>query len=207
MKRRFDFVRRNGLLALGAGVLASTFALAYLPGSAEWLGPRDAEARAAMGPVQRALGPLASVAASIEWVRFRAVLRAGDTARAYAIADSALELDPLGQGGWLDYAQHLIFERGSFLENETPEGRRRWIQAGLELLARGETLCSTPGELAFTAGLIRSGYLAGIPDGDLGWPGGPDALLAQGRADLERAVASRRKGAAEVLEALDASRR
>ncbi|WP_145202437.1 hypothetical protein [Planctomycetes bacterium Poly30] len=184
-------------------MLAAPFVLAHLPGSAAWLGPRDAEARAAMGPVQRALGPLASVAASVEWVRFRVALRSGDTARAYAIADSALELDPLGTSGWLDYAQHLIFERGSFLENESPEARRRWIQSGLDLLARGETVCRVPGELAFQAGLIRSGYLAAIPDEDLRWPGGPEALFDQGRRDLLRAVAAGRKGAREVLESLD----
>lgn len=195
----------NRPIVLGALVLASPLVLAYLPGSPEWLGPRDGEARAAMGPAQRALGPLASVAASVEWVRFRMALQAGDTASAYAIAESALRLDPRGERGWLELAQHLIFERGSFLENESPEGRRRWIQAGLEVLGRGETLCAAPGELSFSAGLIRSGYLAAIPDEDLGWPGGPEALLEQGRADLVRAVAAGRRGARDVLEALDSA--
>jgi hypothetical protein len=159
-----------------------------------------------MGRAQRALGPLASVAASIEWARFRRALFTGETADAYVIADRALALDPSGEGGWLNYAQHLIFERGSFAENETPEGRRRWIRSGLELLKRGETLCRTPGELAFTAGLIRTGYLAPIPDEDLGWPGGPTGLLAEGTEDLQRAATAGHTGAAETLEALRAAR-
>ncbi|MFT7169683.1 MAG: hypothetical protein ACI80K_002822, partial [Paracoccaceae bacterium] len=165
--------------------------------------PADAATRSRMGSIQRALGPLASVLASIEWVRFRIALHAGDTPRAYAIAEGALELDPLSERGWLDYAQHLIFERGSFLENETTEGRRGWIQAGLDVLARGETLTASPGELAFTAGLIRAGFLAAIPDEDLRWPGGPAALMAQGREDLLRSAAAGRKGARETLESLD----
>ena len=80
-------------------------------------------------------------------------------------------------------------------------------EAWLKLLARGEKACAAPGELAFAAGLIRSSYLAAIPDEDLRWPGGPGALLEEGRLDLLRAVAAGRKGAAEVLESLEAARR
>ncbi len=192
-------------LALGAVLLAAPFVLAHLDGTAQWVGPADRSARASMGGTQRALGPLASVAASVEWSRFRSALLQGDTTAAYAIADRALALDPSGESGWLNYAQHLIFERGSFAENETPAGRRQWIGAGLDLLKRGEALCRTPGELAFMAGLIRTGYLAPIPDEDLGWPGGPRALLIEGTKDLERAVAAGRIGAAETLKALRAT--
>lgn len=189
-----------GLLLLGAPLV-----LAQFEPTAAWIGPADREARASMGPTQRALGPLASVAASIEWVRFRGALLRGDMAAAYAIADAALALDPSGEGGWLEYAQHLIFVRGSFAENETPAGRRGWITSGLELLRRGEALCRTPGELAFAAGLIRTGYLATIPDEDLGWPGGPEALLRQGTADLQRAAALGHRGAVGTLDALRAA--
>ncbi len=192
-------------LVLGLLLLGAPLGLALFSGTAKWIGPADPGARAAMGPTQRALGPLASVAASVEWVRFRQALFDGDTTRAYAIAEGALALDPSGEGGWLNYAQHLIFTRGSFAENETPEARRRWIQSGFDLLERGEALCRTPGELAFVAGLIRTGFLASIPDEDLGWPGGPDALLKQGTLDLQRAAAAGRIGAAETLEALRAS--
>lgn len=188
-------------------MLAAPFLMAHLPRFAQWIGPHDPMVRANMGPVQRALGPLASVAASAEWLRFRVALQAGDTARAYDVAESALRLDPLSERGYLDYAQHFIFVRGSFLENETPNARRRWIQTGLDILARGETLSRHPEELAFTAGLIRCSFLAGIADEDLGWPGGPAALLEEGRRDLVRAAAGGRPGVEEILEALDRSRK
>lgn len=193
-------------LVLGGLLLAAPFALARLDVTASWVGPPDPSARAAMGRAQRSLGPLASVAASVEWARFRRALLRGETAEAYVIADRALALDPSGEGGWLNYAQHLIFERGSFAENETPEGRRRWIKSGLELLKRGEALCRTPAELAFMSGLIRTGYLAPIPDSDLGWPGGPTGLLAEGTEDLQRAATAGHTGATETLEALRAAR-
>ena len=200
-------LRGSPRLSLGLGVvlLIAPFGLAMWGPTARWIRPEDGKTRAAMGPTQRALGPLASVAASIEWVRFREALLDGDTTRAYAIAEGALALDPSGEGGWLDYAHHLIFVRGSFAENETPAGRRQWIQAGLDLLERGEAVCRRPGELAFTAGLIRTGYLASIPDEDLGWPGGPEALLEQGTQDLQRAAAAGRTGAVETLTALRAA--
>ncbi len=201
------WVRRHGWLAAGICVLGAPFVLAQFQRTAPWIGPHDAAHRAAMGPVQRALGPLASVVASAEWVRFQAALVAGDTARAYDIAELALELDPLNERGYLDYAQHLIFERGSFLENESPESRRLWIQAGLDVLARGEAQSRHPEELAFSAGLIRSSFLAGIPDEDLGWPGGPEALLDEGRRDLVRAAQRGRRGAVEIIRALDEARK
>ena len=196
---------RHGPLAFGVLMLAAPFLLARLESTAPWIGPLDREARSSMGPTQRALGPLASVAASVEWVRFRQELLEGDTTGAYERAERALALDPSAEAGWLNYAQHLIFVRGSFAENETPAGRRGWITSGLELLRRGEALCRTPGELAFAAGLIRTGYLATIPDEDLGWPGGPKALLEQGTADLQRAAALGHRGAVGTLDALRAA--
>ncbi|MEM8712725.1 MAG: hypothetical protein AAGG01_17375 [Planctomycetota bacterium] len=195
-------------LLLAAGVLfAAPFVLATRPSFSSWVGAHDPGARAAKGPIARALGPLASVLASIEWVRFRSALQSGDPARAYAIAEHALDLDPRSERGWLELSQHLIFIRGSEQEAPALADRRRWIEEGLSVLERGEAKSAYPEELAYFAWLVRSSYLAEIPEEELGWPGGSSSLLLRGREDLARAAAAGRKGASETLEAFDESLR
>ncbi len=182
---------------LFATALAAGLAPAVLPD------PRppghDAAARGRMGALQRSLGSVASIAASIEWIRYHEALRRGEETEGYGHARRALELDPRAAAGWFELAQHLIFTRGSFLENEGPEDRRVWIQSGLELLREGEARSSEPGELAHLAGMVRYVYLAGLPDEDLGWPGGREALLRQSLADFTRAADHGRVDAADAL--------
>ena len=100
---------------------------------------------------------------------------------------------------WFELAQHLVFTRGSFLEGRDPASRRRWIQAGLDLLAEGETRAAEPGELAFLSGMIRFIYLASIAQEDLEWPGGRAALFDAAAADFARAAEFGREGALEAL--------
>ncbi len=163
----------------------------------------NVEIRRATGPVQRLLGPVASVASSIEWVRYRVALDQGDEARAYGRAARALALDARTVAGWATLGDHFIFTRASPLEVSEPADRRRWIRAGLELMRRGEEHVAAPGELAFMAAVLRATYLAGIPDESLGWPGGPSGLLREARVDLERATEYGHPGVPEVLDFID----
>ena len=163
----------------------------------------DMDARRAMSPVQRMLGPVASVAASFEWVRYRVALGHGDEARAYGHAARALALDARTVAGWATLGDHFIFNRASPLEVADPAERRRWIRAGLDLMRRGEARAAAPGDLAHLAAIIRATYLAGIPDEALGWPGGPAELLREARADVARAAGHGHPDSSMVLEFID----
>ena len=131
-------------LALGIACLAGAAAI----GGEQGL--RSPKAAHETGPMARLLGPLASVLASAEWLRFREALHKGDEARAYAIAERALELDPSAVDAWTTLAAHMIFTRGSFEDSPDPIARRRWILAGLDLLVRGRDRCPWPGPLALS---------------------------------------------------------
>ena len=80
---------RIPLLLAGAACLASAFVI----------GPRPGD-RAAMGRLQRLAGPLGSVAASTQWMRFTLATRSGDGERALGVGRSALGMDLLAPDGW-----------------------------------------------------------------------------------------------------------
>jgi hypothetical protein len=138
---------------------------------------------------RRLLGPVASLAASVQWVRFDVALRDGAPERAYAIAETALALDPGAHQGWYTLARHLVFDRASRESEPDPPERRRWIRAGLDVLERGEPLARDPGELAFARAQILAFYVAVIPEAELHWPGGAEAALEAGIATFERSAA------------------
>ncbi|TDJ78933.1 MAG: hypothetical protein E2O39_01130 [Planctomycetota bacterium] len=149
----------------------------------------DAEgARAPTSIARRLLGPVASLAASAQWVRFDVALRDGAHERAYAIAETALALDPGAHQGWYALGRHLVFDRASKESEPEPAERRRWIRAGLDVLQRGERFARDPGELAFLGAQILY-YVAVIPDVELRWPGGPAAALESAVAAFDRAAA------------------
>jgi len=112
----------------------------------------------------RLLGPLVGIAAAVEWGRFESALRQGDEGRAWIHADRALALAPDRSGGWTYLAHHAIFERASPLRTQDPVERRRWIEVGLALLARGEREALDPGPVAFRTGIVYA-TLAGREDG------------------------------------------
>lgn len=140
------------------------------------------------GPLpRRLLGPIPSIAASVEWVRFDAALREGRYERAYAHAERALRLDPAAPQGWITFASHLTYFRGSAETEPDPAARRAWIEAGTALLERGEAVASDPGELAFARGLMYA-HVATV-DGPQGlvWPGGRRAAADLAAAAFHRA--------------------
>ena len=114
--------------------------------------PRERSGASSFG--QRLLGPIATLAAAAEWVRFDLALREGRPEEAYARAHRALALDPGAPEGWITLAQHLILQRGTVLREPDAEARRAWIEAGFEALAEGEARSREPDVVAFETGLM-----------------------------------------------------
>ncbi len=135
--------------------------------------PRDPRALA-----PRLLGPVASLAASVQWVRFDVTVQEGQFESAYAIAERALTLDPRAPQGWMHLASHLAYFRASAENEPQPERRRQWIAAALELLQRGAGQTSEPAELAFMRGLVLYTVAQIDAEQGLGWPGGRSAALS-----------------------------
>lgn len=125
------------------------------------------------------LGPIAGVAAGVEWVRFDAALSRGRTDLAYRRAERALALDPAATGGWSYYASHLVFDRGSASVEEDPARRWAWIRAGLDVLERGERTARAPEELVLYRAIVHRAVAEG---------GGSPELDAAGHAALADAL-------------------
>lgn len=138
------------------------------------------------GPLRRLLGPLATFAAGVEWVRFDLALRAGEPELAYARAQTALELDPGAAEGWDLLASHQAFDRAAPEREPEPHARMAWIRAALGTAERGEAVSRDPARLALLQGLILLKVAFGDPD--LAWPGGRRALWEEAAVHLDRAA-------------------
>lgn len=145
----------------------------------------------------RLLGPLAGLSAALELGRFDAALRAGDEARAWTHADRALALAPDRSGGWTYLAHHAVFERASPLRTQDPAERRRWVEVGLALLARGEREARDPGPVAFRAGIVYVS-LASQEDGQRALPLTRAEAWNLAAEAFERAAAAGEPAAAEA---------
>jgi hypothetical protein len=173
--------------------VAALFAWAFVPADA------DAARPASGSPVERLLGPIAGLAASVQWVRFDVALRRGDTARAYARAEGALRLDPREPRGWIFLARHLVYERGSLLREPDREARARWIEAGLDTLRRGESRTRDPGSLLFERGVVLA-FQASLSDEDRAFPRGEAEAWELAAEAFEKAAATGTPGAARAAE-------
>lgn len=131
------------------------------------------------------LGPIASLAASVEWVRFDTALSRGRTDLAYGRAEHALELDPASTDGWAFFASHLVFDRGSAEVEHDPERRWEWIRAGLEVLERGEESAREPARLVLYRGLVH----AALAESDGSFAYSADEHAERARELFERAGA------------------
>lgn len=151
-----------------------------------WGAPRRApEASIA----RRLLGPIAALAASAVWVRFELEVDAGRFELAYAFAGLALELDPGSAAGWYALAAHLAFDRTRAEREPDPARRRRWLEAALEVLERGERRARRPARVALSRGLLYR-HVAELQalEPKLGWPGGERAALEASARAFERAA-------------------
>jgi hypothetical protein len=146
---------------------------------------------------ERLLGPVASLAASVEWVRVDVALRHGEEARAYAMAETALRIDPSDPEGWIFLAHHLIYERASLLREPDAGRRAAWIRAGLETLARGERESRDPGEILFERGVALA-FLGSLADADRAWPASAEEAWTLAADAFDRAAARGEPRAAEA---------
>jgi hypothetical protein len=153
--------------------------------------------------LERLLGPVAGIAADVQWVRVDAALRRGDTAVAYARADTALRIDPGAARGWIFLAHHLVHERASIEREPDPQARARWIQTALETLARGEGLARDRGAVAFATGVTWA-FLGSLPDEDRPWPASAAEAWARAAEAFERAAAAGHPLGAEAVERMRA---
>ncbi len=133
----------------------------------------------------RLLGPVAALAASVQWVRADVAFRRGRVELFLARAETALTLAPESADGWSYLAMNQAFSLASPEREPDPARRLAWVQAGLATAAEGERVASAPGELAILAGtiMVKSASL----DPDLPWPGGLAAIWEAAAGHFERA--------------------
>ena len=151
------------------------------------------------GLAQRLLGPIASLAASAQWVRVDLAFRAGETELALARAEQALALDPGSPELWYDLAWRQAFTLASPERELDPALRLAWLRSGLATAAEGEARSREPAELALLQGLIlvKSAWL----DPALPWPGGVDGMWTDAARHFERAAALGHPRAAALQQA------
>ena len=175
--------------ALRRALWACALALALVPLACP---PPRPEAR----PQLWLLGPFAELAAEVQWLRFHAAVTAGEEARALALAEEALALDPRASAGWQSLAAHLVFDQASPALEPDPARRRTWFAAGLAVLSRGAAQAARPQELEFFRGLVLVTKAEDDPELD---PGGARALRAAAVRAFERAAELGDARAAELL--------
>jgi len=122
------------------------------------------------------LEPVAGALASAQWVRVDAAFAAGDDARGFALAETALALDPGATTGWELLVDHQLRALASPLREPDPERRAAWVRSGLATAERGLGSARAPGDLALDAGI---GLLVLLEAEELpAWPGDRAGLEA-----------------------------
>ncbi|MDF1839270.1 MAG: hypothetical protein P1V35_15485 [Planctomycetota bacterium] len=147
--------------------------------------------------------PLASLAASWQWIQFDQSLARGSWEQAYLHADRALALDSESPEGWATLSSHLVFDRGSFLNEPDDARRMAWMQAGIDVLLEGIEQSRDPGEVHLVLGqtlVLYIAHLAALEEDPLPWPGGPEAARSLGMEHLNRALELGHRRAPKVLE-------
>lgn len=136
----------------------------------------------------RVLGPVGSLAASLQWLRVEQALDHGRPTLAFARAETALELDPESSEGWIYLARILAHRLGSPEVEAEPAARARWVRAALEVLRRGEEQARRPSELLFARALILI-QVGLTEEGLIPWPGGGAGALREAAGALAQAAA------------------
>ncbi len=165
-----------------------------------WIAMRSGTAEARAGSLtERLLGPIADMAATMQWVRVDEAENAGHPELAQARAAIALDISPGDPSGWIYFGEHLIYDRASPLREPDPIARERWVRAGLAVLERGERESRRPGRVAFARAAVYLA-LASLDDADRPLPiRRVDALVAAADA-FERAARAGEPLAAEYAE-------
>lgn len=163
-----------------------------------WYGGAGSERTARGG--SSLIGPIAGVAASVQWVRAHHELRNGRDARGFALAETALALDPGATNGWSLLVDHQLRALASHLREPDPDRRRAWIVSALRTAERGLEVARDPARLALdtAAGLWILAEADEVPT----WRNGRVGLEAEAAAWFERARALGSSAANDFLELL-----
>lgn len=153
----------------------------------------DRRPREHLSFAERALGPIAGLAASVEWVRADNALRHERFELAYARAEHALALAPRAPEGWKFLARHFAFQRASPQREPDPRLRQQWLQAAFDVLERGEKVVRPGGELSFERGLIlldcaEIATLPTVAPEERPWPGRASGTYEQAARAFVRAA-------------------
>ncbi|MCZ6597606.1 MAG: hypothetical protein O7B99_08210 [Planctomycetota bacterium] len=138
------------------------------------------------GPVQRLLGPVASLAAKIQWIRFDRARANGRPSLAITLAEVALDLDPGDTRGWNVLASYLALDLASTSREPSSTSRLYWMEAGLGVARRGEEIARNPGDLAFLRGVILVSHAENDPE--LPRPGGVKGMWEDASSAFLRAA-------------------
>jgi len=124
------------------------------------------------------LGPLAPVAAQVQWVRADGAVHAGLSGEALRLMESAIELDPSSTAGWIALGDHLGLYLASAESGASMEIRASWLQTALDLTLRGQDWVQHPEFLALYRGLLLVSH--GDLEESLDWGGhtGVEARIA-----------------------------
>jgi hypothetical protein len=147
-------------------------------------------------PVQRFLGPVAELVASIEWVRCERARRRGREDLALLHAERALALAPSDTAGWDRLASHLGFDLASSTREPDPARRSQWLAAALAVCERGAERADDPRTLSILRGLLCAVHADLDPD--IAWPGGARALWLEAARSFDRAASLGHASAAEL---------
>jgi hypothetical protein len=100
------------------------------------------------------LGPLAPIAAQVQWIRAEEAILDGYPGRTLNLMESAIELDPSVAAGWISLADHLGLYLASAEAGESMGARVAWLASALEATRQGQEWVPHPEDLAFHRGIL-----------------------------------------------------
>jgi hypothetical protein len=133
------------------------------------------------------LGPLAPIAAQVQWVRGHVAARAGAEGRAFALMESAVRLDPRSVDAWIALSDQLGLQLASAESGRSPEERAEWLRAACSTLVEGMDQARRPSQLALHRGLLLMSHAETDPE--LTWDGGVRGLWSDAASAFEEARA------------------
>lgn len=132
------------------------------------------------------LGPFAPLFAEVQWVRAHVARDQGDPARAFALMQSALSLQPTSTSGWITLANQLGLQLASLESGRPADERADWLHAALATLQAGEAYVEHPENLALHQAILFLSHAE--TDDPLPWPGGIPGLYQGAALAGERAL-------------------
>jgi len=132
-------------------------------------------------------GPLAPLAAQVQWVRAHSALAHGQGARAFVLMRSAVALEPSSPSAWILMANQLGLQLASPESGRPADERAAWLRAALATLEEGQAEVERPEALALHGAILLMSHAETDPD--LPWPDATRGLFADAADQARRALA------------------